>query len=326
MISEKILFDAFISYRRKGGSEQAQLVKSELRQRGIAENRIFLDTHSLHEGDFKQKIEVAISQSNNIIIIISKGCFEEVRTTDYWYMEIREAMKQSKRIIPVLFDNIMSLDQLPIPSDLYELRNRNFIRYQHEYADATFDKLISFLGVEHTHPITKGSINRGCLMKYRGCMLSIVLVVLLLVVFVPIVFFYQQTPSDNRTAMTDCDGEKDTLGQIKRTKLKLPSSQEEDDIINLASSKIKEVETSSAKAAASSSITKKLSWAIYTGEMKDGVFHGSGLLKITQLHNINDDIAYPGEYIKGEFFNGQIEKAVWYKKDGKKVVLMALKP
>lgn len=322
MVSEKVLFDVFISYRRKGGAEHAQLVKSELRQRGVAENRIFLDTHSLHEGDFRQKIENAIRQSNNVIVIISKGCFDEVRDTDYWYMEIREAMKQGKRIIPVLFDSILSLDLLPIPSDLNELKNRNFIRYQHEYADATFDKLLSFLAIENTHPIIKSSTNRGCLMKYRGCMFSIVLVALLVVVVVPVVFFNQQSPTQDQTAMAnDDDEEKDTLSGEQTKRIKLPSSQENDDNINLASSKLKQIESATKTNVSKPTNTKKLSWAIYSGEMKDGAFHGYGVLKITKQHNINNDVAYPDESIDGEFRNGQIKMAVWYKKNGKKVLL-----
>ena len=95
---EQTFFDVFISYRRKGGSEKAQLVKSELKQRGVEEERIFLDTHSLHDGDFEQKIKVAIEQSQSVVVIISGGCFDEVKETDYWYMEIREAMLQRKKL------------------------------------------------------------------------------------------------------------------------------------------------------------------------------------------------------------------------------------
>lgn len=321
MMPEEILFDVFISYRRKGGSEQAQLVKSELRQRGIADNRIFLDTHSLHEGDFRQKIAKAISLSINIVVIISKGCFDEVRETDYWYMEIREAMKQGKRIIPILFDNIVSLDALSIPSDLNELKNRNFIRYQHEYAEATFDKLIAFLALEQAHTIAKNPPRRGCLMKYRGCMFSLVLIILLLVVIVPIVLQEEDSSTTELTAMNDKEAENESQDETTERRPKLPSSQEKDDNLDLASSKLGKSEEPVGGKKASTIGVKKLSWAKYDGNVKDGVYHGYGTLTITKPHSINDDVAQPGERIKGYFSNGQIEKAIWYRNDGKEVVL-----
>ena len=88
-------YDIFVSYRRKGGSEKAQLVKSEMQLRGIPDERIFLDTHSLHEGDFVSKIKTAVEESKNVVLIVSEGCFDEVRETDFWYMEIKEALQKA---------------------------------------------------------------------------------------------------------------------------------------------------------------------------------------------------------------------------------------
>ncbi len=142
-------YDVFISYRRAGGSEKAQLVKSEIMQRGIEKDRVFLDTH-MHSGDFEQKIKQSIQQSKHIVVIISKGCFDEARATDYWYMEIKEALAQKKDIIPIFFDGITKFDGLNIPSDLQAITKQNAITYQHEYADEVFNKLMTFLD----HPVS----------------------------------------------------------------------------------------------------------------------------------------------------------------------------
>ena len=185
---EQTFFDVFISYRRKGGSEKAQLVKSELKQRGVEEERIFLDTHSLHDGDFEQKIKVAIEQSQSVVVIISGGCFDEVKETDYWYMEIREAMLQRKKIVPILFDGITSLAALDVPKEFLDLTKMNAVSYQHEYADAAFDKLLLFIGIQQeSHYAAK---KRGCLFsfKYKGCLLSVVLFGLVVFVLTPITF------------------------------------------------------------------------------------------------------------------------------------------
>ncbi len=181
----KMNYDVFISYRRKGGAEKAQLVKSEIKQRGVEEEHIFLDTHSLHDGDFEQKIKVAIEQSQSVIIIISKGCFDEVKETDFWYIEIKEALLQGKKVIPIFFDGITSFATLNVPQELEELTKKNAVTYQHEYADAAFDKLVMFIGLqEEEYPIKK----RGCLFsfKYKGCLVSVALIGLVVFVLAPI--------------------------------------------------------------------------------------------------------------------------------------------
>ena len=190
---EQTAYDVFISYRRKGGSEKAQLVKSEIKQRGIEEERIFLDTHSLHDGDFEEKIKVAIGQSRSVVVVISKGCFDEVKETDFWYMEIREALLQKKKVVPIFFDGITSFNALDVPVELKELVKKNAVTYQHEYADAAFDKLLTFIDCNPLQPNNK---RKGCLfsMKYRGCLISVTLLSILFLVVFPIVL---STDEDN---------------------------------------------------------------------------------------------------------------------------------
>lgn len=183
----KCNYDVFISYRRDGGFETAQLVKSEIKQRGIGEERIFLDTHSLHDGDFEQKIKVAIEQSKSVVVIISNGCFDEIKDTDYWYMEIKEALQLGKNIVPVFFDGITSFANQIIPQELQELTKKNAVTYHHEYANAAFDKLLIFIGCENGNNTQKPR-KKGCLFsfKYKGCLLSITLISLLLFVIFPL--------------------------------------------------------------------------------------------------------------------------------------------
>lgn len=115
-------YDVFISYRRNGGSEKAQLIKSEVKLRGVPDDKIFLDTHSLHNGDFAQTILNSIKNSSCVVVVISKGCFDEIKETDFWYMEIREALAQHKLLVPVFFDGIVSFDGLNVPLELQALK------------------------------------------------------------------------------------------------------------------------------------------------------------------------------------------------------------
>jgi hypothetical protein len=319
---KNIVYDAFISYRRKGGSEKAQLIKSELRQRGIPDERIFLDTHSLHEGNFEEKIRKAISESQNIIVIISQGCFDEVRQTDYWYLEIREALNQGKNIIPVLFDNISSFTNLNVPDNISSLKEKNCVSYQHEYANAAFDKLYTFLGLGVKNPIP----HRGILMRYKGCMFSIMLAFIGLVVLVPLglsVFNNDdpKNPSDiiakkNTTLDNDSNN-----GIPNKAIINMESDNNDKQLVSAS-----EPNKANSRKSASSSSTNptndyQLPWAKYNGGLSNNKPEGVGELYITKHHYLDDIQVSPGETIKGRFSNGKIVIAVLRKNDGTTITL-----
>lgn len=138
-------YDIFISYRRNGGSERAELLKAIFVKKGIDENRIFMDTHSLKGGDFQYKIQNALELSSNVVVLVTDGCFVSSDEFDYWFYEIAEALKLKKNIIPVFFDGIKCIDVNVLPQQLSGLSNHNAVTYSHEYADAFFERLISFL-------------------------------------------------------------------------------------------------------------------------------------------------------------------------------------
>ena len=52
-------FDIFISYRRHGGSERAELMKAILEKHGYDSQRIFMDTHALRGGRLSISIDKA---------------------------------------------------------------------------------------------------------------------------------------------------------------------------------------------------------------------------------------------------------------------------
>ena len=68
------------------------------------------------------------------------------------------------------------------------------------------------------------------------------------------------------------------------------------------------------------------SWGTYTGERDgSGKPNGQGELKITRSHEINGEMAQPGESIKGVFRNGYVNMGKWYKSDGNVVVVKDIK-
>lgn len=144
-MESNIKYDVFISYRRNGGSERAELLRLFLEKYGYDHNRIFMDTHSVESCNFKQKIKEAIFLSNDFILIITKGCFDYIKEEDYWIYEIKEALSLGKRIIPIFFDGIESFDSNKLPVDLVSLSEINGIIYHPQYADAFYIKLLSFI-------------------------------------------------------------------------------------------------------------------------------------------------------------------------------------
>ena len=65
-------YDIFISYRRKGGSERAELLKAILEKRGYKGSRVFMDTHSYYwigesnpnDASFAKELLFGIGQIN----------------------------------------------------------------------------------------------------------------------------------------------------------------------------------------------------------------------------------------------------------------------
>lgn len=138
-------YDVFISYRRDGGSEKAELLKTKLESKGYKSERIFMDTHSIKAGNWKERVKLAISQSVNFIVIITNGCFEKKNEEDAFLYELEIARSLKKHIIPVLFDGIKSINEDKLPEQLKDLHYENAPRYEHEYTDAFYKKLYSFI-------------------------------------------------------------------------------------------------------------------------------------------------------------------------------------
>lgn len=138
-------YDVFISYRRRGGSERAELLKAIFEKNGYLPERIFMDTHTLKGGDFQKRLKESIREAQNFIILITKDCFTNIKDGDYFVYEISEALRLNKNIVPVFFDDINTIEQKDVPEVIRNLQYHNAVSYNHEYADASYNKLCSFL-------------------------------------------------------------------------------------------------------------------------------------------------------------------------------------
>lgn len=143
-------YDVFISYRRSDASERAQLIREILKRKGYDENRIFVDVHSIHEGEFPERIKSALNNSEAFILLISNNSFYGESTgIDYYYEEIKQALELKIKFIPILFDNT-TVDSIELPEEIKEkgLKLKQAITYHPDYIDGFEAKLSEFLKPE----------------------------------------------------------------------------------------------------------------------------------------------------------------------------------
>jgi hypothetical protein len=121
-------FDVFLSYRRLGGADFAQLLKVELQALGL---RVFLDIDNLGTGKFDDALQHSLGCSKNIVLVWTKGCMDRFFTPlkasemDFVREEYKLALALGKNIIPLykevryhppaIFRKLANLPYLPFP-------------------------------------------------------------------------------------------------------------------------------------------------------------------------------------------------------------------
>lgn len=141
-------YDVFISYKRNGGAEMAELVRAELLKRKFRSSRLFMDTYNLGEGDYMSNIDAAINDSANIIVIVTRDCFVGINEDSNWIHEIKHALDSKKRLIPIYFDGITEIKSSEVPDIISTFPKENAVPYVHQYARASFDHLASLIEKE----------------------------------------------------------------------------------------------------------------------------------------------------------------------------------
>ncbi|MCM1503095.1 MAG: toll/interleukin-1 receptor domain-containing protein [Bacteroidales bacterium] len=122
------IYDVFISYRRVDSTDRANLIRLYLSE-WFDNDRVFLDIHEIHEGPFPSYIEDALSTSKYFIVLISKSSFvekNESKKMDYYLEEIRMAINNNLKIIPILYDGI-DINRICLPAELSSLKLKNAI-------------------------------------------------------------------------------------------------------------------------------------------------------------------------------------------------------
>ncbi len=144
--------DIFISYRRKGGFETAKHLFDLMVRDGY---RLSFDIDSLRSGDFDTELLRRIDQCTDFIVILSEGVFDRSvdpdfdREKDWLRIELAEALKAGKNIIPVMLGGFTDFPS-DLPEDIAAVTRKNGPKYDNYYFDAFYEKLLQFL---HSKPV-----------------------------------------------------------------------------------------------------------------------------------------------------------------------------
>ena len=133
-------YDIFISYRRDGGYETAQLLYDSLKQLGY---RVSFDMETLRGGKFNEQLYSRIEQCSDVLAIMSKGslALRENREDDWFRLEIAHALKRGKNIVPVFLRDFKFPDKEILPSDIAEIVEFNGVVAAQEHYDSTVKKI-----------------------------------------------------------------------------------------------------------------------------------------------------------------------------------------
>jgi hypothetical protein len=147
-------YDAFISYRRDGGSHLATLLKLVLESQ--FHKNIFLDVDELRVGRFDERLLNIISSSPNFILVLSGRCLERCANENDWLRrELVHAFETGRNIIPVLVDDFTFPDQSEVerwPEAMRPLPNLNGVSYSHIHRDSAVRKIGEYLIAADTAP------------------------------------------------------------------------------------------------------------------------------------------------------------------------------
>jgi TIR domain len=149
-VSDKI----FINYRRGEDSGFAQALFIRLEQT-FSSSSLFMDVDSIAPGeDFVRRLESQIAQCDVLLAVIGKGWIDASNERggrrledpdDFVRIEIASALKQNKRVIPVLLHDATMPRPEQLPPELRPLARRHAVRLTHERFRVDTEGLIKAL-------------------------------------------------------------------------------------------------------------------------------------------------------------------------------------
>jgi hypothetical protein len=159
-MSKKQIYDIFISYRRTGGFETAQLLSDRLTRLGY---RVFFDLETMRSGAFNAQIYRVIESCKDVIVIVNPDIFARAieqqhkhvesgakgscpsDPTDWVRLEVAHAFQQQKNVIPMCLRQATMPSGDKLPADIAPLPMQHGCNASEEHFNATIQRLCSYL-------------------------------------------------------------------------------------------------------------------------------------------------------------------------------------
>lgn len=141
-------YDVFISYRRTGGFESANLIAEKLKGMGYS---VFFDVESLRSGKFNDQLYRVIEQCKDFIVVLPiqglDRCSNEdgsPNQEDWIRKEVVYAMQTHKNIIPVMLAGVQWPQRMP--EGMETLKDyQSITASNHETFDLAMQRLAGYL-------------------------------------------------------------------------------------------------------------------------------------------------------------------------------------
>ncbi|MEI8371838.1 MAG: TIR domain-containing protein [Planctomycetota bacterium] len=136
--------DVFISYRRQGGSELAQLVYKDMKARGY---RVFMDVRELPSGHFDDELRRQVGGAQDFVLLLTPGSLDRcIQSGEDWVrQEIALALKLKLNIAPLMARGFQFPDSEKLPAELRDLPRHNAKEYSHDDSDGALARLRGML-------------------------------------------------------------------------------------------------------------------------------------------------------------------------------------
>jgi len=136
----------FISYRREDGALSARLIHEKLANR-FGASAVFLDATDITPGDsFPERIARNLADAEVVVAVLGPRWPDLLRSRapdgDYVRIELSEARRAEKRIIPVLVEGADASSFAAAPSDFAWLTKLNAIELTPRALDADLQRLV----------------------------------------------------------------------------------------------------------------------------------------------------------------------------------------
>lgn len=133
-------YDIFISYRREGGYDTAQLLYDRLTQKRY---RVSFDLETLRGGKFNTQLYGRIEQCSDMLVVLSKDSLKlrENIDDDWFRLEIAHALKCGKNLVPVFLRDFQFPKKSELPEDVAGIVDFNGVTASQEHFDSTLKKI-----------------------------------------------------------------------------------------------------------------------------------------------------------------------------------------